>query len=353
MRVFLTGATGYIGSALARRLRAGGHEVAALVRATSAAGRRELLRSAGVELFEGDVVDRYSLREGMSGADWVVHAAADLDFGGPHERQRAINIEGSDNVASLAFKLGVGRLLAISTITVFGGSPSDGAAATEESPALEPLPSHYGFTKRQADRVIAEWVERGLAVNTVYPSLVYGPPGRKGGANPLLRMLALGRLPALVAPRRLASWVFLDDVVDGILRVIDRGPVGENYLLTGDIASMEGVARRVAELAGSDVPRWQLSPAVAGLAGAVTRPLYRMRGRRSPFLKDYLRSLARHWAFDDAKARRELGWRPRSLDEGLPETVRHLLDRGAETGSGTDNIGESKSPPPPNQATPG
>ncbi|HSF42963.1 MAG TPA: NAD-dependent epimerase/dehydratase family protein, partial [Thermoanaerobaculia bacterium] len=106
MRIYLTGGTGYIGRALARRLVEAGHEVRALVRATSNA---EPLKQLGIATFVGDISDRYSLREGMSGADWVIHAAADLDLTGPPERMRQANLEGSENVASLASKLGVGR----------------------------------------------------------------------------------------------------------------------------------------------------------------------------------------------------------------------------------------------------
>lgn len=344
MRVFLTGSTGYVGSRLATRLAAAGHEVAALARDTSDGAKRRRLEAAGVRLFYGDVTDRYSLREGMSGADWVVHAAADLDFAAPPARQRAVNIEGSANVASLAFKLGVGRLLTVSTIAVFGGSPDDGAPATEGSAPREPLPSLYGFTKSQADAVVAEWAERGLPVNTVYPSMVYGTwsggegddddacRGRRGGANPLIAALARGRLPALVGGRRRMSWVHLDDLVDGVLRVLEHAPPGERYLLTGEVATLERLVAEVERLSATAAPRLRLSPTVARGVGILTAPLYKLRRRRSPFLRDYLRSLAREWAFDDAKARRELGWQRRDLAAGLPPTVEGLLRRRPPAG---------------------
>src|SRR4029078_10545469 len=98
MRIFITGATGYIGQALCRRFRAEGHEVRALVRPTS---RIEPLRALGVATFVGDIADRVSMREGMSGADWVVHAAAELDPSASDERMTATNVTGSENVASL------------------------------------------------------------------------------------------------------------------------------------------------------------------------------------------------------------------------------------------------------------
>src|SRR3990167_3509388 len=98
MRVFLTGATGYIGGALARSLVAVGHDVRALVRSQSPPRATEALRQLGVATFVGDIAERASLREGMSGADWVIHAAAELDLAAPPARMAQVNIQGSDNV---------------------------------------------------------------------------------------------------------------------------------------------------------------------------------------------------------------------------------------------------------------
>ncbi len=325
MRIYLTGATGYIGGALALRLRAEGHEVRALVRSSS---RTELLAAIGVGLFPGDLADRASLREGMSGADWVIHAAAELDLEAPAERMASANVEGSENVASLASKLGVPRFLSISSIARWGGSPDDGTPATESTPQRLPLPTRYAVTKAAGEAAIAEWGRRGLAVVTVYPSLVYGPPGKKRGANALLRQLYLGRFPVLVGADRKSSWIFLDDLIEGIVRLLERGRPGAGYLMTGDIATTRELAERVAALGGAPAPRRELGVGAARLFFRLAAPVYRLRGRRPPVPLEQLRSLERHWAFDDARARAELDWHPRSLDDGLPVTIESLL-RGA------------------------
>ena len=349
MQIFLTGGTGYIGLELARVLAAAGHDLRALVRPSS---DRAALDELGVACFVGDVTDRYSMREGMSGADWVVHAAADLDFGGPVERMHAVNVGGCENVASLAFKLGVGRLLAVSSVAVFGGSPPDGTASTEESPPLEPLPSHYGRTKRAGDDAIAVWAGRGLRVTTVYPSLVYGPPAKKQGSNSVLRKIARGQMPARLAADRRTSWIHVADLVEAMKRILEAGVDGvqevggrlqeqvavpslapgreprprveDRFVLAGDVITLGELIDRVARLAGVDPPRWSLPIGVARVAGMVTAPYFRARARRSPFMPDYLASLARDWHFDDTKARAALDWRPRSLEEGLPATVEFL-----------------------------
>jgi nucleoside-diphosphate-sugar epimerase len=326
MRIFLTGATGYIGSALCRRLAPEGHELRALVRPTS---RIAELQELGVATFVGDLADRASMREGMSGADWVVHAAAELDPASPDRRMEAANVAGSDNVASLASKLGVPRFLSVSSIAWFGGSPADGSLATEASPPQQPFPTTYSATKHAGQQAIAAYAARGLRVNTVYPSLVYGPPGKRGGANVMLKNLAKGRFPALIGADRKASWVYLADVVDGIVRVIERAPPGRDYLLVGDVATVRELADRVCALGGVASPRRELSPGFARAALTVAAPLMRLVGRRPPIPPRQIASLARHWAFDDARARTELGWQPRTLAEGLPPTVEFLLAQPA------------------------
>jgi nucleoside-diphosphate-sugar epimerase len=320
MRIFVTGGTGYIGAALCRRLAAAGHELAALVRPTSATAELEDL---GVELHTGDITDRYSMRPGMSGADWVVHAAAELDFTAPSERIHRINVDGSANVASLAWKLGVGRVLAVSSIARFGGSPADGSAATEESPELPP-PSAYSATKRGGERAMRELAAQGLRLNVVYPSQVYGPPGPRGGANRLLRGVLRRRLPLEVGADRRMSWIYLEDLVDALVRLMDRAEPGRDYVLAGGAATLGDVVDRVAELGGVEPPRWRLSLPVGMALAGLTAPFYRLRGRRPPLARANLRSLACHWHFDDARARAELDWQPRGLEQGLPATVAYL-----------------------------
>ena len=322
-RIFITGATGYIGRALALTLKQQGHHVVALVRDSSPSETVAELEQAGVVTSKGDVTDRYSLRPGMSGADWVVHAAALVDMDGAPEAMKRVNVDGSDNVASLACKLGVGRFLSVSSMAYWGGSPPDGSPADEEAP-VQPFPSPYSATKHSGELAIRQWAKQGLKVNTVFPGLVYGPPGKRSGTNALLRMVLTGRMPFLVGGDRKMSWVYVDDVVQGIVRVMERSPPGRGYLLAGEVATLGEVVRKVAALAGTKPPRFSLPvPVAKGLlrlwsaAGSVV-------GRRPPTEPERLQSLERHWAFDDRRARTELDWHPRGLDEGLPPTVETL-----------------------------
>jgi nucleoside-diphosphate-sugar epimerase len=321
MRIFLTGGTGYIGLALARRLAAAGHEVRALVRPTSNA---EPLRQLGVATFTGDVADRASMREGMSGADWVIHAAALVELGGPPERMRRANVQGSENVASLAYKLGVGRFLSVSSMAYFGGSPPDGSLADETTPVQTPFPTLYSATKHSGELAIQEWAKKGLKINTVYPSLVYGPPGKREGSNAILRGILRGRFPFLAGADRRMSWIYIDDVIEGMLEVMEKAPPGRGYLMAGDVTTLRGLVDRVCALGGVKPPRLSIPVGLARAGLVLSTPFFRLIGRRPPFSHEQLNSLERHWAFSDARARAELDWRPRSLDEGLPPTVEFL-----------------------------
>jgi dihydroflavonol-4-reductase len=322
LRIFMTGASGYLGGVLSRRLAAEGHQVRALLRTGRDA---QSLEQSGVTTFAGDILDRPSMREAMSGADWVIHAAALVELDAPAAELERVNVGGSDNVASLAFKLGVGRFLSVSSIAYFGGSPEDGSPADETSPTQKPFPSAYSATKHGGQEKVRQWARQGLKVNTVYPSLIYGPPAKRGGSNAMLRAIAKGRFPALIAGDRKTSWVHVDDVVDGILRVMDRAQPGRDYLLAGEIRTIREVVREVCRWAGIGPPRFELSVGTARVLLALVSPMMRLAGKRPPTSPGQLSSLARHWAFSDERARTELSWKPRPLAEGLPPTLEFLL----------------------------
>ncbi len=329
-RIYLTGATGYLGGVLAKRLVEQGNHVVALIRRGSDPQQVAQLESRGVVTSIGDVTDRFSLRPGMSGADWVIPAAACVDMHAPEAVLRRTNVEGSENVASLAYKLGVPRFLSVSSMAYWGGSPPDGSLADEDSQVYE-FPNPYSATKHDGEQTIRRWAQRGLRLYSVFPSLIYGPPGKRGGTNALLRMAVEGRMPFLVGGKRKMSWVYVDDVVDAMVRIVDRAqdpedPIepGRTYLLAGEVTPLGDVVRQVCGIAGSRPPRLSVPVPLAKGALRVWSAVGPVVGSRPPAQADHLRNLERHWAFDDSRAREELGWRPRGLAEGLPPTVAML-----------------------------
>jgi len=321
MRFLITGATGYIGGALARRLVSEGHEVRALVRATSRLGDLEAL---GVDCLVGDILDRDSLQGPMERVDWVVHCAAELDLERPVAQMRRTNVEGSDNVAAAALAAAVPRFLMLSSVAAFGGSPKDRTPATDPPEVQHPLPTSYCITKHEGERAIDEWEARGLAVNVVYPSLVYGPPGKKRGANVILRDVVLGRMPVMAGADRRVSWIYLDDLVDGLVRVIERAEPGRRYLMTGEARVLGEVVAEIAALAGARPPRVNLPVGLLKLLAPLVKRIYALRGYRAPLSPQIVRSIERNWWFDDSRTREELDWNPRGLAEGLPPAIEFL-----------------------------
>lgn len=318
MRVFLTGGTGYIGRALARRLAEDGHEVRALVRSAS---NVEPLKKLGIETLLGDICDRPSVAKAMTGAGWVIHAAGALELA-----DKALvfqtNVVGSHTVAAAAHQLGVAKFLSVSSTGYFGGSPADGSLGTETMEPLRPFPSHYCATKHAGEKAIRKWAERGLWVNTVYPSLVYGE-----GSRLFLAQILANRIPIVVGPRRKMSLVYITDLVDGMVKVLEKAPAGRDYLMSGDVTTMRSLADRVCRLGGVRPPWLPLPTPVAQSLAQLTASLYKLLRRQPPAQVQQFRGLERQWAFDDARARTELGWTARTLDEGLPLALASQLGR--------------------------
>lgn len=323
MHIFLTGGTGYIGGQLAKRLTADGHDLACLVRESSNPERVQALRDLGASIHVGDLAERESLQPAMEGAEWVVHAGAELN------REQAMdgaNVKGSDNIASLAVELGVPRFLSVSSISYWGGSPADGSPGTEESP-VQDFPTAYSASKHDGEDAIRAWCERGLNVVSVFPSLVYGPPGKRNGANFFLHQMVQGNLPVMIAGQRKVSWIYVDDVVDALARILERDLARGRLILAGQGEPLMDTARRVADLGGVRAPRTSVSVPVAKFALRVLAPFFKLTGRRLPVEPVRLDYLSRHWYFSDERARRKLDWGPRGLGEGLPPTVEMLMNK--------------------------
>jgi nucleoside-diphosphate-sugar epimerase len=128
-----------------------------------------------------------------------------------------------------------------------------------------------------------------------------------------------------VGADRQTSWVFVEDLADGMVRVMERAEPGRDYLMTGDTATVQEVAEQVCEISGTALPKRSLSPSRARLLTRIASPFYRLRGRKPPIDVEQLRSLDCHWCFDDQRARSELDWTPRTLAQGLPPSVEYFL----------------------------
>jgi len=322
--VAVTGASGHLGANLVRALVASGRRVRALVH-TNRAG----IAGLPIEVMRVDVLDRSSLVPAFSEVDTVFHLAAKISAGWESEHVvRAVNVEGTRNVAEACLAARVHRLVHLSSIHAFG--PDLGTSTLDESTPLAESPSDgvYGFAKAEGERAVLAAVASGLDAVILNPTAILGPFDFQVSAmGEVLLALALGKLPALVAD---ASYDFVDvrDVVAAALAAERRGRRGEHYLLPGTRLSLIELARLWAEATGRRAPRL-VAPMWLARFGAVFAPGWaRLRGRRPLFTSESLSVLRDHRAVSGRKAEAELGHRPRPLPETLRDTFAWMKEAG-------------------------
>jgi dihydroflavonol-4-reductase len=304
MRVFLTGATGFVMGAVARDLRERGDDVVALVRNPS---RAATLSALGCELVAGDVVDPADAVGDLGRCDALIHGAAIYEIGVNATRRHEMeetNVTGTRRMLDAAKAAGTRRIVYVSTIAAFGNTRGT-VVAEGYRPTSLPT-SAYEDTKRRAHEIAVNAAGAGAPIVIVQPGQVYGPNDHSAvGAN--FRALADGRLRYRAFEDLGLNLVHVDDLADGILRALDRGRTGQSYILGGEITTMGDAYRAIATVTGRALPRLVLAPAVARLAG-----------RLIPSMREVVSSAdgVTFWA-TDAKARAELGTKPRDLLTGM------------------------------------
>jgi nucleoside-diphosphate-sugar epimerase len=316
MRYFVTGATGFIGGHVARQLIEAGHSVVALVRDPAKASA---LSALGVELHRGDITDRDSLRVPMTGTDGVFHIAAWYEVGTDSSRAEAINVDGTRNVLETMRDLGIPKGVYTSTLAVF--SDTHGRLVDESYSYDGPHISEYDRTKWLAHyRVAKPMMDAGLPLVIVQPGVGYGPGDHSLIRDTLVAYLR-GQLP--LAPLQTAyCWAHVEDVAQGHLQAMERGKTGESYIIAGERKSLIEALQLAEKLTGVRAPRIHVPPALmrvnATLAGVAEKVLPLPQMYRSETLRA---SAGVTYIGDNSKARRELGYNPRPLADGLPETL--------------------------------
>jgi len=316
--VVVTGAAGHLGNALVRLLRSRGESVRAMAMPGEDTGSIDGL---GVEIVRADVRDARTLPAVIGGADVLYHLAGIVAIRpGAEELMRAVNVEGTKNVARAARELGVRRMVHVSSIHALSRPPL--GVTIEESAGFEPdnPAGEYDRTKAQASVALLEEARLGLDVVIVCPTGVVGPEDFRGSEVGGLVRSWLRRRPHLVV-RGAFDWVDVRDVAQGMVLAAERGRSGETYILSGTRVEIRELYRLVAEAAGHRAPAvaipFGLALRAAPLAGTVCRWLKRPI-RYTPYS---LETVASNSVISCAKAARELGYSPRPLRETIADTV--------------------------------
>ena len=307
MRVVVTGAAGFVMGAVARALRARGDDVVALVRDPA---RASALSGIGCELARGDLSDAGAIRAALTGCDAAIHGAAIYEVGVSGKRRDEMfetNVRGTERVLAACREARIGKVVYVSTIAAFGNTR--GRIVDETYRHDGRYTSAYDETKHRAHLIAVRYQEEGLPLVIVQPGQVYGP-GDHSAIGRGMREVAEGRGRVMVFPELGLNMVHVDDVAQGVLLALDRGQPGESYALGGEITTLRDIMRTLAAVTGRRAPTL-----------AVPSAFVRLLALPSAGMREMVRSAAgvTFWARDD-KARRELGYAPRSLEQGLRDT---------------------------------
>jgi len=320
MKTLITGATGFVGSAVIRQLLHAGHTVRALVRPNS---DRRNLSGLPVEIVTGDLNDRASLDHAITGCDTLFHVAADYRLWVPRpEEIYGTNVNGTLNIMHAAAKAGVERIVYTSSVATLGLTP-DGSPSDESTPVVyADMIGHYKRSKFLAEAEVQQLVDKhGLPVVIVNPSTPIGPRDIK--PTPTGHMIlnaASGRMPAYVDTG--LNLVHVDDVAIGHLLAYKHGKIGQRYILGAHNMTLKEILTELAGITGNPGPRFRLPHNLILPIAYVSEAWARLIGDSEPLVTvDGVRLAKKTMFFSPEKAERELGFSTRPVIEALSDAV--------------------------------
>jgi len=319
VKVFVTGGTGFIGGTVVRQLRERGDDVVCLVRSPEKATK---VAALGATLASGDLGDAGAIRSGMEGCDAIVHAAAMYEVGIPAKQHPAMweaNVAGTERVMKAALDAKIPKVVYVSTCGVFGNTHQKVVDETYEHPGKE-FTSYYEETKLEAHRIVKRMIEDGLPGVIVQPGGVYGPDDTSQVAD-LLQEFFAGKLPLLPFPEFGICMTHVEDIAGGILLALDKGRVGETYVLSGPVTTMREAVETVAAVSGRKAPKRAMPTALMKALTPIGPLVGKLMGQ-PPNLRELISSAdgVTFWASHE-KASRELGYAPRGMEEGWRQTL--------------------------------
>jgi nucleoside-diphosphate-sugar epimerase len=331
---FVTGATGFVGGRLVAELVRRGHTVRALARPASA---RAGLEDRRIEVVAGDLANRDALREGLEGCSGVFHLAAYArNWAHAPETFFEVNVDGTRNVLQAARAAGVAKIVFTSTIVTFGPTPP-GVVGDEGMARITPrFFSEYEESKTLAEREALGLAADGVPIVIVNPTRAYGP-GKLTEGNSVTVMIDLydrGWFPVLFARGvNVGNYALVDDLVRGHILAMEKGRVGERYILGGENASLAHLFDLVDKATGKRHVRINLPPRLAMAYSLLEKKKAEWLGLYPRITPGWVETFLHDWAYSSAKAERRLGYTVTPLREGISLTCEWLRERRRRRGA--------------------
>jgi dihydroflavonol-4-reductase len=321
----LTGATGFVGSAVARALRARGHRLRLLVRRGS--DRRNLV-GLDAELAEGDLTDAASVARAVADCQFVLHVAADYRLWVPDAAAMlAANVEGTRGVMRAAMAAGAERVVYCSSVAALG-LRVDGTPADETTPVREQdMIGAYKRSKFLAERAVLALVDEGLPAVIVNPAAPVGPRDiRPTPTGKMILDAARGRIPAFVDTG--LNVVHVDDVAEGHVLALERGAIGERYILGSENLMLGELLALVAQCVGRRPPTIRLPMGLVWPIAVAAEGVARFTGIEPMVTRDTAKMARKRMFFSSAKAKAALGYAPRPARAAIADAVAWYREAG-------------------------
>lgn len=321
-KIFITGATGFIGRKLALKLANEGHQVVALIRSRSKA---QALTHDNISLVEGDLFNLEALETGMASCDEVFHLAAFASVWAKGDTFQKVNINGTLNILDSAKKTGVRKVVVTSTAGVIG--PAVDGPVHEETPRKVDFFTDYESTKYESELKIKEYAANGQHVVIVNPTRVYGPGplNVSNSVTKLVKQYIAGKWKFMPGDGlSTGNYVFVDDVINGHILAMERGRSGERYLLGGEDATYHELFDTIAEVGGKKYKLYKMPLGAMLTFGKIQLFLAENFGRQPMITPGWVRKYLYKWSVSSAKAQEELGYEITPLKTGIENTVEWL-----------------------------
>jgi len=320
VNILITGATGFIGSNLTEKLASQGHSLHVLSRDI---GKVSMFRQENITFFTGDITDRNSVNKAMEGCERVYHLAA---YARVWSKKRNVyhnlNIEGTRIVLDVASRIGVDKVLVVSTAGVLG--PSENGPVNEYAIRNTRFFTEYERTKSIADQITQEYVRKGLFAVTVYPTRVFGPGplGESNSATKLIHQYSTGKWRIIPGSgKRIGNYVFIDNLVEGMVRAMEQGESGGKYLLGGSDISYNDFFNTISEITGKRYFMIRLPVIFALMTATVLLAIATVTGISPLLTPGWVKKYLHDWPVSNDKAIAEINYIPGIFRDGVEKTL--------------------------------